>query len=125
VIQHVNPISKGGATGITVPAQIDTAADLAVIPGRLVEELQLVPLDAVVALGFGGHLLTDVADIPGRTPGEGVGSGHGQSPCEPRRTVCPARQGRPQPVHDLAGRAETGSGASLKSARQAGSVSES
>jgi len=32
---------REGATGITVPAQIDTAADLSVIPGRLVEELQL------------------------------------------------------------------------------------
>jgi len=49
---------RGGATGIIVPAQIDTAADLSVIPGRLVEELQLVPLDSVAALGFGGHLLT-------------------------------------------------------------------
>ena len=49
---------RGGTTGITIPAQIDTAADLSVIPGRLVEELQLVPLDSVAALGFGGHLLT-------------------------------------------------------------------
>ena len=48
----------GEAVGITVPAQIDTAADLSVIPGRLVEELQLVPLDSIAALGFGGHLLT-------------------------------------------------------------------
>ncbi len=56
---HVSVCSPlGGANGITVPAQIDTAADLSVIPGRLVEELQLVPLDSVAALGFGGHLLT-------------------------------------------------------------------
>jgi predicted aspartyl protease len=47
-----------GAVAIIVPAQIDTGADLSVIPGRLVEELQLVPLDSVSALGFGGHLLT-------------------------------------------------------------------
>ena len=47
----------GGTAGITVPAQIDTAADLSVIPGWLVEELELVPLDSVAALGFGGHLL--------------------------------------------------------------------
>jgi len=47
-----------GATGIIVPAQIDTAADLSVIPGRLVEELQLVPLDSIAVLGFGGLLLT-------------------------------------------------------------------
>jgi len=47
-----------GPAGVEVPAQIDTAADLSVIPGRLIEELQLVPLDSVSALGFGGHLLT-------------------------------------------------------------------
>jgi hypothetical protein len=44
--------------GAEAPAQIDTAADLSVIPARFVEELQLVPLDSVSALGFGGHLLT-------------------------------------------------------------------
>jgi hypothetical protein len=42
-----------GPAGVEVPAQIDTAADVSVIPGRLVEELQLVPLDSVSALGFG------------------------------------------------------------------------
>jgi hypothetical protein len=47
-----------GAAGVVVPAQIDTAADLSVIPGRFVEELHLVPLDSVSALGFGGHLVT-------------------------------------------------------------------
>jgi hypothetical protein len=47
-----------GSTGVEVPAQIDTAADVSVIPGRLVAELQLLPLDSVSALGFGGHLLT-------------------------------------------------------------------
>src|SRR5262245_29827400 len=47
-----------GPAGIVVPAQIDTAADLSVIPGRLVAELQLVPLDSVSALGFGGHMVT-------------------------------------------------------------------
>jgi hypothetical protein len=52
----VRPPYEGPAE-VEVPAQIDTAADLSVIPGRLVEELQLVPLDAVSALGFGGHLL--------------------------------------------------------------------
>ena len=41
-----------------IPAQIDTAAGLSVIPGRLVDELRLLPLDSVSALGFGGHLLT-------------------------------------------------------------------
>jgi predicted aspartyl protease len=53
----VRPPHEGSA-GVVVPAQIDTAADLSVIPGRLVEELQLVPLDSVSALGFGGHLVT-------------------------------------------------------------------
>jgi hypothetical protein len=48
----------GGSAGIIIPAQIDTAADLSVIPGLVVEELQLVPLDSVATLGFGGHLLT-------------------------------------------------------------------
>jgi hypothetical protein len=43
---------------VIVPAQIDPAADLSVIPGRLVEELQLVPLDFVSVLGFGGNLST-------------------------------------------------------------------
>jgi hypothetical protein len=47
-----------GPAGVVVPAQIDTAADLSVIPGRLVEELQLLPLDTVPTLGFGGHLVT-------------------------------------------------------------------
>jgi predicted aspartyl protease len=41
-----------------VPAQIDTAADLTVIPAGLVDELGLLPLDSVSALGFGGHLVT-------------------------------------------------------------------
>jgi hypothetical protein len=41
-----------GPAGVVVPAQIDTAADLSVIPGRLVEELQLVPLDTVSAPGL-------------------------------------------------------------------------
>jgi predicted aspartyl protease len=53
----VRPPCEGPA-GVVVPAQIDTAADLSVIPGRLIEELQLVPLDSVSALGFGGHLVT-------------------------------------------------------------------
>lgn len=47
-----------GAAETAVPAQVDTAADLTVIPGRLVAELQLLPLDLVSALGFGGHLMT-------------------------------------------------------------------
>lgn len=44
--------------GLEIPTQVDTAADLSVIPIRYVEKLELVPLDYVSALGFGGHLLT-------------------------------------------------------------------
>ena len=47
-----------GPIGIVIPAQIDTAADLSVIPGRFIEELQLLPLDSVSAVGFGDHLVT-------------------------------------------------------------------
>ena len=43
---------RGGATGITVPAQIDTAADLSVIPGRLAEELPLVLLQGPRTAAF-------------------------------------------------------------------------
>ena len=43
-----------------LPAQLDTAADLTVVPLRLIEELELVPLDAVPVLGFGGILV----DVP-------------------------------------------------------------
>ena len=44
-------------TGLTVtdlPSLIDTAADRSVIPGRLVEDLGLVPLDELPVCGFGG-----------------------------------------------------------------------
>jgi predicted aspartyl protease len=37
-----------------VPAQLDTAADRTVIPLRFVEELQLIPLDEMSVIGFGG-----------------------------------------------------------------------
>jgi hypothetical protein len=53
----VRPPREGAAEAV-VAAQLDTAADLSVIPGRLVEELQLLPLDLVSALGFGGRLMT-------------------------------------------------------------------
>jgi hypothetical protein len=49
---------REGSAEVVVPAQLDPAADLSVIPGRLVEQLQLVPLDSVATLGFGGHLMT-------------------------------------------------------------------
>lgn len=53
----IRPPNEGSAEAV-IPAQLDTAADLSVIPGRLVDELQLLPLDSVSALGFGGHLMT-------------------------------------------------------------------
>jgi predicted aspartyl protease len=53
--QQVTPPAPAG---VEVPAQVDTAAELSVIPARFVDELRLVPLDIVSALGFGGHLLT-------------------------------------------------------------------
>ncbi len=53
----VRPPSDGAA-GVEVPALIDTGADVSVIPGRLVDELNLIPLDSISAIGFGGHLLT-------------------------------------------------------------------
>lgn len=57
VYVHVRPAFEGSA-GAVVPGQVDTAADLSAIPERLVEELRLVPLEMVSALGFGGHLLS-------------------------------------------------------------------
>jgi predicted aspartyl protease len=39
-----------------LPAQLDTAADFTVVPLSLIEELGLVPFDAVPVLGFGGTL---------------------------------------------------------------------
>jgi hypothetical protein len=39
-----------------LPAQLDTAADLTVVPLGVVERLGLVPFDAVPVLGFGGIL---------------------------------------------------------------------
>lgn len=36
-----------------VPAQIDTAADMTVLPAGLVEQLQLVQLDAIPVVAFG------------------------------------------------------------------------
>jgi hypothetical protein len=40
-----------------VPAQIDTAADRTVLPGRCVQELSLLPLDELPIGGFGGQVL--------------------------------------------------------------------
>ena len=45
-------------SSVEYPAQLDTAADLSVVPWRIVEELQLDQLGEIEALGFGGHLMT-------------------------------------------------------------------
>jgi hypothetical protein len=45
-----------GADQVMVPAQIDSAAVLSVIPGSLVDQLELHPLDLVETLGFAGYL---------------------------------------------------------------------
>ncbi len=47
-----------GVAGLELPAQLDTAADLSIIPGRLVDSLGLIPLEMMSVLGFGGHLQT-------------------------------------------------------------------
>ena len=49
------PSSEG--TSIEVPAQIDSAADITVIPWRVVEELQLVQFGEQSVAGFGGYTL--------------------------------------------------------------------
>jgi predicted aspartyl protease len=48
------PESRGAE--IALAAQIDTGAYRSVIPGRLVEELGLVPVRETHVEGFGGHL---------------------------------------------------------------------
>ena len=47
---------NAGAAAINVPAQLDSAADISVIPADLVERLQLVQLDETAVVGFGGHV---------------------------------------------------------------------
>lgn len=49
------PVSD--ATTVEIPAQIDSAADITVIPWRLVEELQLVQFGEQSVGGFGGYTL--------------------------------------------------------------------
>jgi predicted aspartyl protease len=44
--------------GIEVPAQLDTAADMSVVPLAVVESLGLMPMGEDPTLGFGGHLTT-------------------------------------------------------------------
>ncbi len=46
----------GGVVLPEVPAQLDTAADVSVLPWNLVESLALAQLDQVPIMGFGGHV---------------------------------------------------------------------
>jgi len=50
-----------GDTGkelVDLPAQLDCAADRTVIPGKLVDQLGLVPLDELPVSGFGGQVFS-------------------------------------------------------------------
>lgn len=54
---HVSLSRPSGGVGLDdVPAQIDTAADMTVLPWSIVESLQLVQLDERPIGGFGGHV---------------------------------------------------------------------
>jgi predicted aspartyl protease len=51
----VRPPERGIAVS-DLPALVDTAADITVIPARVAEELQLIPLDEVPIGGFDGRV---------------------------------------------------------------------
>ncbi len=54
---HVTLLCReAGTQRADLPAQLDTAADRTVIPGALVEQLGLVPLDELPVAGFGGQV---------------------------------------------------------------------
>lgn len=46
----------GGRAVSDIPAQLDTAADLTVLPSRIVDELGLLEHDQIETLGFDGHV---------------------------------------------------------------------
>jgi len=48
---------ESGKEVANLPAQLDTAADRTVIPGKLVAQLSLVQLDELPVAGFGGQVL--------------------------------------------------------------------
>ena len=64
----------GGTPGVVCPAQLDSGADMSVVPQRLVAESGLLPMGEVPTLGFGGVLATmttylvrlQVHDLPPR-----------------------------------------------------------
>jgi predicted aspartyl protease len=51
----IRPPERGIAVS-DLPALLDTAADITVIPARVAEELQLIPLDEVPIGGFDGRV---------------------------------------------------------------------
>jgi hypothetical protein len=54
---HVTLSSREtGRQLVDLPAQLDSAADRTVIPGAVVEQLGLVPLDELPVSGFGGQV---------------------------------------------------------------------
>ena len=54
---HVTLQPPGWGTAVSqVPALLDTAADITVIPARVAEELELVPLDEIPVGGFDGRV---------------------------------------------------------------------
>jgi hypothetical protein len=46
----------GGGSLAHLPAQLDTAADLNVVPWNVVNDLKLAQLDLIPTAGFGGHV---------------------------------------------------------------------
>ena len=49
--------SETGRESTVLPAQLDTAADRTTIPGEMVAELNLIPLDELTVSGFGGQMI--------------------------------------------------------------------
>ena len=66
------PLSSIGDEVLSdLPAQLDTAADLTVIPLTFIEQLGLVPFDAIPVIGFGGvrtNVPTFLVSLRGQTP---------------------------------------------------------
>lgn len=54
---HVTVRPPGGTTAVSdLPALLDTAADISVVPSHVAERLRLVPLDEVPIGGFEGRV---------------------------------------------------------------------
>jgi len=84
----VRPPERGIAVS-DLPALLDTAADITVIPARIAEELQLIPLDEVPIGGFDGRVSwvsTFLVQLALRQSTPKVHPGRRQ----PRRALCSA-----------------------------------